>query len=174
MRTVRQGIGFYPFWFWNCRLTREEVDWQVAQMAAQGVCGFFSHPRQGLGLPYLSESFLAMVDHAIAAAGRHGLDVHLYDEFPYPSGAAGGATVMGEPGLMATSLVMRQYDVDGGKVRLELPKGKHLCLKAYAKGRDGSVDWTTGCEAVHGGDARTLCKTLWREPGAGHRVDVCR
>jgi hypothetical protein len=41
-------MGFYPFWFWNDALTADEIRWQVAQMAAQGVKGFFIHPRQGV------------------------------------------------------------------------------------------------------------------------------
>ncbi len=60
--------GFYPFWFWNDRLSRDEIRWQVEQMAAQGMRGFFIHSRQGLAQPYLSEAFFEMVDAAIEAA----------------------------------------------------------------------------------------------------------
>ena len=33
--------GFYPFWFWNDVLTADEIRWQIGQMSAQGVLGFF-------------------------------------------------------------------------------------------------------------------------------------
>ena len=89
--------GFYPFWFWNDRLSADEIRWQVAEMARQGVRGFFIHSRQGLGQPYLSEAFFEMVDVAVAAAEEHGLVVHLYDEYPYPSGVAGGQVTLGQP-----------------------------------------------------------------------------
>jgi GNAT superfamily N-acetyltransferase len=125
------ATGFYPFWFWNDRLTAEEIRWQVAEMARQGVAGFFIHSRQGLGQPYLSEAFFAMVDVAVAAAEEHGLIVHLYDEYPYPSGVAGGRVTLGQPEYHATELIQRVYDVPGGPIRLELPAGKILSLMAY-------------------------------------------
>jgi hypothetical protein len=77
-------LGFYPFWFWNDDLSADEIHWQVKEMAAQGVRGFFIHSRQGLEQPYLSESFFQMVNAAIEAADEHDLFVHLYDEYPYP------------------------------------------------------------------------------------------
>ena len=82
------ALGFYPFWFWNDRLTEAEVRWQIREMADKGIRGFFIHSRQGLGQPYLSEAFLDAVEVAIEAAAEHGLLVHLYDEYPYPSGVA--------------------------------------------------------------------------------------
>ena len=69
--------GFYPFWFWNDRLSANEIRWQVAQMAAQGLRGFFIHPRQGLQQPYLSEAFFDLVDVALEAAEEHGLLVQI-------------------------------------------------------------------------------------------------
>ena len=74
--------GFAPFWFWNDTLTTDEIRWQVKEMAAKGIRGFFIHSRQGLQQPYLSEVFFEMVDAAINAAEEHGLYVHLYDEYP--------------------------------------------------------------------------------------------
>ena len=57
--------GFYPFWFWNDTLNEKEIRWQIAQMAEQGIRGFFIHPRQGLKQPYLSDAFFDMVEVAI-------------------------------------------------------------------------------------------------------------
>ncbi|MCX7670915.1 MAG: glycosyl hydrolase, partial [Anaerolineae bacterium] len=137
------STGFYPFWFWNDRLTADEIRWQVAEMARQGVRGFFIHPRQGLGQPYLSEAFFAMVDVAVAAAEEHGLIVHLYDEYPYPSGVAGGLVTLGQPEYHATELILRVYDVPGGSVRIELPAGKVLSALAYPL-IEGHPDWARG------------------------------
>jgi len=129
--TTTLPTGFYPFWFWNDRLSADEICWQVAEMARQGVAGFFIHSRQGLGQPYLSEAFFEMVDVAVAAAEAHGLAVHLYDEYPYPSGVAGGQVTLGQPEYHATELIQRAYDVPGGPVRIELPAGKVLSVLAY-------------------------------------------
>ncbi len=134
--------GFYPFWFWNDRITPDEIHWQVAQMAAQGIRGFFIHSRQGLKDPaYLSETFLDRVATAVAAAQQHGLVVHLYDEYPYPSAAAGGLVSLGEPEFLATELIQNTYELAaGGPTRLELPPGKVLSLLAFASSPAG-IDW---------------------------------
>ena len=137
--------GFYPFWFWNDALTADEIRWQVQQMAAQGVRGFFIHPRQGLQQPYLSASFFEMVDNAISAAREHGLIVHLYDEYPYPSGIAGGEVVLGCPQYYATELVHESHIVEGGRVRLALPRGKVLSCVAYPI-QHGETDWERGMD----------------------------
>jgi hypothetical protein len=138
-------MGFYPFWFWNDTLSADEIRWQIEEMADQGVRGFFIHPRQGMRQPYLSESFFEMVDAAVAAAEEHGLFVHLYDEYPYPSGIAGGEVVLGCPQYYATKLVQESYVLDGGKVTLALPAGKVLsCMACPLDG--GEVNWEHGVD----------------------------
>lgn len=138
--------GFYPFWFWNDRLSVDEIRWQIREMAAQGVRGFFIHPRQGLGQPYLAEAFWEMVDAAVAEAQVCGLAVHLYDEYPYPSGVAGGEVILGAPEYHATQLVQRIYDLSGEEVRLELPRGQVLSCMAYPVREENEVDWTRGVD----------------------------
>lgn len=133
-------VGFYPFWFWNDRLSGDEIRWQVHEMAAKGVRGFFIHSRQGLGQPYLSEAFFEMVGVALEAARDEGLVVHLYDEYPYPSGIAGGEVILGNPQFRATRLVQRSYDLPGGPVRLDLPRGDVLSCIAFPV-VDGTVAW---------------------------------
>jgi len=150
------SIGFYPFWFWNDALEADQIRWQVQQMAAQGVRGFFIHPRQGLQQPYLSASFFEMVDCAISAAREHGLVVHLYDEYPYPSGIAGGEVVLGCPQYHATDLLHESHMVDGGQVRLALPRGKVLSCVAYPL-QHGETDWERGTDlAGHVGTVLTV------------------
>ena len=139
--------GFYPFWFWNDALAADEIRWQIQQMAAHGIRGFFIHPRQGLQQPYLSASFFEMVDCAISAAREHGLVVHLYDEYPYPSGIAGGEVVLGCPQYYATELAHRSHIVEGGRVRLALPRGKVLSCVAYPL-EHGEPDWERGTDLL--------------------------
>lgn len=142
---------FCPMWFWNDRLEADEIRWQVGQMAAQGVRGFYIHPRQGLRTPYLSEAFFDLVEVAVEAARRHGLKVHLYDEYPYPSGVAGGAVVLGEPRFGATRLEMVDQPVAGGPVRLALPEGKVLSCVVFPEEEKG-VRWEEGRDvAAHVG-----------------------
>jgi hypothetical protein len=141
--------GFYPFWFWNDALSETEIRWQIAEMAQQGIRGFFIHPRQGLKQPYLSDSFFAMVEVAIDAAEQHGLLVHLYDEYPYPSGVAGGEVTEGNPHFQGTRLTHRTYDVHGGPIRQELPRGHVLSCMAYPVQGD-QVDWERGIDLRSG------------------------
>ena len=133
--------GMYPFWFWNGDLTEDEVRWQVAEMAAKGMKGFYIHPRQGLKRPYLSESFFRMVEVAIEAAAEHDLTVELYDEYPYPSGVAGGEVMLGRPEHLGTRLVQEVFDAPGGPLRRDLSPGEVLCCRAYPL-RDDGVDWS--------------------------------
>jgi hypothetical protein len=137
--------GLYPFWFLNGDLDENEIRWQIDEMAAKGVRGFFLHSRQGLKRPYLSDSFFRMVKAAIEQARAHKMVVHFYDEYPYPSGVAGGEVTLGNPHFHATSLVQKTYDAAGGDVRVELPRGKVLCCTAYPL-IDGKPLWRNGLD----------------------------
>jgi len=137
--------GFYPFWFWNADIDESEIRSQIEEMAAQGIRGFFIHSRQGLSVPYLSEAFFRLVGVAVEAARAAGLAVNLYDEYPYPSGVAGGEVILGNPAFQATALVQERYECAGGRVRLALPRGEILCcLACPAPG--GRTDWTAAID----------------------------
>jgi hypothetical protein len=139
--------GIYPFWFWNGDLSEDEIEWQIREMAAQGIRGFFIHSRQGLKQPYLSDAFFRMVESAVSVAEETGLIVHLYDEYPYPSGVAGGEVTLGNPHFHATRLVQRTFDSSGGHVRLDLPRGKVLNCTAYSL-ENGQVVWESGADLL--------------------------
>lgn len=133
--------GFHPFWFWNDRLSAEEIRWQIREMAAAGVRGIYIHSRQGLGQPYLGEAFLDLVEVAFDEARRLGLAPQVYDEYPYPSGIAGGEVILGRPEFQATRLVQTTFDCDGGSVRRDLPVGHVLACTACPLGETGP-DWS--------------------------------
>src|SRR5690554_177970 len=116
------NAGFYPFWFWNDLLCEDEIRWQIDAMAQEGLKGFLIHSRQGLRTPYMSDAFMSMVESAVEQAQRHGMTVHLYDEYPYPSGVAGGEVVAGQPRFYATRLGHESFDVEGGYVKRVLPE----------------------------------------------------
>ncbi|MBD3184987.1 hypothetical protein GF312_22075 [Candidatus Poribacteria bacterium] len=139
--------GMYPFWFWNGELSKEEIEWQIKEMADKGIKGFFIHSRQGLKQPYLSESFFQMVQVAVETAEKYGLIVHLYDEYPYPSGIAGGEVTLGNPQYHSTRLVQQTFDFPGGHIRKALPRGKTLCCMAYPL-KDGRVNWSQGVDLI--------------------------
>lgn len=134
-----------PFWFWNSEMSEELVRRQVHQMADAGVGGFFIHPRQGLKLPYLSAKWFARVQLAVEVAQERGLQAWLYDEFPYPSGMAGGFLTANRPDFRARSL--ERFVIDIGPAtpaqapqRREFPMGRIVSALACPL-RDGRVVW---------------------------------
>ncbi len=79
-----------PLWVWNDRVTKEEIDTQLADFQAHGIGGVFIHPRPGLVTPYLSEEWFDLCRHAVETGRSLGMKIWIYDENSYPSGFAGG------------------------------------------------------------------------------------
>lgn len=137
---MMKKFGVFPFWFWNDNLNAEELRRQIAEMNSQGINGFFIHPRQGLKQPYLSQSYFDLVSVAVEEAEKYGMDVHIYDEYPYPSGIAGGEVALGRPEFQATTLKHQAFKVQAGRVRLELLSGYVLNCSAFPLIQD-NPDW---------------------------------
>ena len=79
-----------PFWAWNCKLNKEELEWQLEVFKKMGFGGAHMHVRIGLDTPYLSEEFMDVVKACVEKAKKENMLAWLYDEDRYPSGAAGG------------------------------------------------------------------------------------
>ncbi|UUZ89357.1 hypothetical protein LJK87_24685 [Paenibacillus sp. P25] len=128
----------HPFWFWNGDMEDGQIRHQIAEMADKGVGGFFICARQGLKIPYLSEAWFHKVRVAVEAAQQHGLQVWLYDEYPYPSGIAGGEVILEHPEAKHYTLTHTSRRVkDGEHVSLESPWARILYAKAIPVGADG-------------------------------------
>ncbi len=59
-----------PFWFWNDRLTHEEIKRQIHDFNDKGVTGFVLHPRLGIpkDIEYLSDTFMEFIRTAVKEA----------------------------------------------------------------------------------------------------------
>lgn len=79
-----------PFWSWNCTVTEELIDHQLDVFKAMGFGGVDIHPRSGLNIPYLGDTFMHLVRYAVDRCKEKGLICWLYDDDRFPSGAAGG------------------------------------------------------------------------------------
>lgn len=102
----------------------------------------FICPRQGLEIPYLSEAWFDKVRIAVEAAAACGMQVWLYDEYPYPSGMAGGEVTLDFPEAKQRQLVHHSFHVHGGEaVDHELPWGRILFAKAIPKDAKGKRLW---------------------------------
>lgn len=129
-----------PFWFWNGKLEYEEIDHQLAEMKGKGLGGAFICPRQGQQVAYLSAEWLDRVGYACRRAEEYDLELWLYDEYPYPSGMAGGEVLLLNPGAAHTQLVWKGGKVRGGeKISRDLGWGKVLYAAAVQVDENGRL-----------------------------------
>ncbi|MGI5894827.1 MAG: glycosyl hydrolase [Candidatus Merdivicinus sp.] len=145
--TMRQRIK--PFWFWNGDLNEEEIDRQLRMMKEQGLGGAFICARQGQKVPYLSQKWFDRIAFACQRAEEYGLEVWLYDEYPYPSGMAGGEVLLEHPEAVHTSLVRQMWDTEGGvEEEHSLGWDKILFAKAAPIDADGKADWENALDLM--------------------------
>src|SRR5438105_11019549 len=120
-----------PFWFWNGDMDAEEITHQIKEMAKKGIGGFFICARQGLKNPYLSAEWFQYVAVAVRAAQEYGLEVWLYDEYPYPSGMSGGEVILQHPEAKQSNLLHHSFEVSGPQeFTQELPWARVLFARA--------------------------------------------
>lgn len=79
-----------PFWSWNCKVTKEQIDFQTQALQKMGMGGAHIHCRTGMNIPYMSEEFLELVDYAHNKFQEKEMLTWLYDEDRWPSGYGGG------------------------------------------------------------------------------------
>jgi hypothetical protein len=79
-----------PFFVWNYKITREEIDHYMNEFRKQGSSQVFIHPRPGLVTEYLSDEWFDLFKYAVDKGKELGMNVWIYDENSYPSGFGGG------------------------------------------------------------------------------------
>lgn len=79
-----------PFWSWNDKLEKTELEKQIVQMKNNGIEGFFMHARGGLRTEYMSEEWFEMIEACLDKADELGMQAWAYDENGWPSGFADG------------------------------------------------------------------------------------
>jgi hypothetical protein len=147
--SVELSARLLPFWFWNGRIEASVIRKQVALMAEQGIGGFFIAPRQGLEVPYLSESWFALVRVAVEAASAQGMQVWIYDEYPYPSGMAGGAVGVLQPQARHRTLESLRVKVTGKEFFAhDFEVAQLLSLRAVPVDEDGHRDWSRNIDLL--------------------------
>jgi hypothetical protein len=92
-----------------------------------------------------------------------GMTVWLYDEEGYPSGTAGGRTLEGHPDWEATGVVCVTAETSGAAVKLDLPEGKILSVRAYSQ-TDG---WQRSADILSAVSGQQL---TWTPPAGQWRV----
>lgn len=79
-----------PFWAWNTKPQKEEMERQMQAFADMGFGGFHMHSRTGLDVPYLGDEFMDDVRFCVEYAAQNDMLAWAYDEDRFPSGFAGG------------------------------------------------------------------------------------
>ncbi len=157
-----------PFWFWNDALTETEITRQIDDFHAHGVAGFVLHPRKGLPgtIPYLSDTYMHYVRHAVEEAARRSMRVVLYDEAMYPSGAAHGLVAAENPAWASRCLWMEQHHA-------AVPNAEDIVAACAARIDDGAAADVTLLSPMQGvypapTDGRTLL--IFREGFSGGTI----
>lgn len=108
-----------PLWVWNDEMTKEQIAFQLKELATHGFGGAFVHPRPGLVTEYLSDEWFEMWGYALEKAKELGIKLYIYDENSYPSGFAGGHVSAMCPEALAT--IMRCQVIDWNTCGLMFP-----------------------------------------------------
>ncbi len=106
----------YPFWFWNGRLTREEITWQLEECLRKHITAVLVHPRYGLVTDYMGPEYMDMIVHTVRECERLGMKVWLYDEYNWPSGTVAGRLLRDCPQYRMKMLRYEFCEVDGPAV----------------------------------------------------------
>lgn len=128
-----------PFWSWNYKITRSEIDRMLSDFKENGFGGVFVHPRYGMETEYLSDEWFDLYSHTIEQGEKLGLDVWLYDENAYPSGFAGGLLPSQMPesytqghGLMPYKMTLLPDDYRSYYIILEEQGGEYRDITGSA------------------------------------------
>jgi hypothetical protein len=82
--------GTIPFFVWNGKITREDIDLYMRDFKESGCGGVFIHARPGLETSYLTDEWHDLFRYTLDQGKKLGLNVWIYDEYNFPSGFAGG------------------------------------------------------------------------------------
>lgn len=69
-----------PFWSWNCKVNKEDIDHTLEDLHTMGMGGAHIHCRTGMDLPYLGKEFMDMVHYSHEKSNSLDMITWLYDE----------------------------------------------------------------------------------------------
>lgn len=99
-----------PFWSWNEKFDKGELERQIDEMVDKGWGSFFMHARVGYVTGYLSEEWMEFVKVCAEKARQTGSYAWLYDEDRWPSGFAAGKVPMMDEKYRSRRLVLLRKD----------------------------------------------------------------
>ncbi|NIG55401.1 glycosyl hydrolase [Chitinophaga sp. Cy-1792] len=89
-RNPGADYGSVPFWVWNTRVTKNQIDSMLQDYRKNDFGGVIIHARPGLITEWLSKDWFDLFEYAVQQGKKLGLNIWIYDENSYPTGFAGG------------------------------------------------------------------------------------
>lgn len=118
-------------WFWNVKPTPELITQTMEWGLNRGYAGFGILPYEKTGLDFMGPEYLAAYRQAIETAARLGQKMCLYDEYWFPSGAAGGLLRQRFPEALSQRLEHVEREVIGPVlVEMDIPTGELMAAVA--------------------------------------------
>lgn len=134
-----------PFWSWNCKVNKDDIDHTLEDLKAMGMGGAHIHCRTGMDLPYLGKEYMEMVRYSHKKSEDLDMITWLYDEDRWPSGPAGGL-VTKDPAFRMRFLVFSPEELPeeeeaaeegGGSLAKPISSGHRKFLARYAVKLEG-------------------------------------
>lgn len=120
-----------PLWFWNAKPEKTLTTEIMQRGLASGYAGFGILPYEKTSLPFMGNEYLDAYRHAIETASKLGQKMCLYDEYWFPSGAAGGLLRAKYPEALSKRLDRVETDVAGpADVSFDIPAGRLMAAVA--------------------------------------------
>lgn len=136
-----------PFWGWNDKLQKENLGEQIEGFKRAGMGGFFIHSREGLETEYLSTEWMEDVKFCVDKARENDLELWIYDEDKWPSGAAGGMVSRKNP----AEFTARALTMECGKAgKLVVPTKLSTGEKKITAGEVQAVEQNMETEFLQG------------------------
>jgi len=152
-----------PFFVWNYKITKQEIDNYLTDFKNAGSLQVFVHPRPGLITEYLSDEWFDLFKYTVEKGKEMGMKIWIYDENSYPSGFAGGHVPdqMPESFNQGQGLAMKEFEI--------LPDTAdkyYLCLKEE---NGAYTDVTSSIESEKGKTGKYLLfsKTYYKNSRRG-------
>ncbi|NQU07205.1 MAG: hypothetical protein HQ583_01495, partial [Candidatus Abyssubacteria bacterium] len=100
-------FGPTPFWFLNDELDEESLCHALEEMKSKGIAGVIMHPRTGMEVEYLSDTFWDRLRFICETLKRLRMQGWIYDEYNWPSGPVGGTLLSEHPEFRQAGLDYR-------------------------------------------------------------------
>lgn len=106
-KVVELRGGLMPFWMLNDASSVAEKITYMRRCREGGITSLALHPRAGNLIPYASREWFEMIRALVEEAAGLDMKLWLYDEDPFPSGAAGGLVMAERPDLKARCMAFK-------------------------------------------------------------------